>query len=656
MANKVIEIKVKLNTDEAKANLNKLVTDLQNNPVNIPVNIDTTKAQQGANALNDKLKSMPKGDFLVGIKNGLTSLVPALKGAESGVNSLSKQMYALLANPLGIALTVIVVALKFLYEAFQSSVAGGKEIKAVFAGLSLVFDTVKDAIFGMGRAIIDVGIAAKKYLSGDFKGAAESMKAATGEMTLATNQFTNAINGNTLAIGYNLEKRQQANDKASKIFAVTQAKTNLLLVESRETLTDETASINAKTAALAKVTAAETKSAKENERIAQENLDILKARQAAFGANSEAGKKMAGDIRDAEVALLVVQKENAQNGIKLNKQKKLLNAQELADAKALAAAKKVIDDAEAARLKELLKIQQAINKERLDLEKQLLNDVRTINAVSEQEQLDKQAEDELLTILALQKKGQNIANLMALYNEKYITLQDNLDKKLAENADAKTKKDAENAEKSRKNQDDLLAGLEKDADVQIAADKKLAAAKLAIRNAEIDAVIAGFNILAGLAGKNKTLQRAALIATNALGIAKTIINTQSANAIAVAEGAAMAIPTFGASVAAAAALVTANNINAGISIASSIAATAQGLSAIGGSGGGSATGAGSGGIGASTLSPTVQLVGQGGGNNNSNISANATQNPNFTVKAVVSETEITNKQAFISKIKSSAEI
>jgi hypothetical protein len=60
--------------------------------------------------------------------------------------------------------------------------------------------------------------------------------------------------------------------------------------------------------------------------------------------------------------------------------------------------------------------------------------------------------------------------------------------------------------------------------------------------------------------------------------------------------------------------------------------------------------------GTSALTPNVQLIGTGGGNANSAISENAQQNNMFTVNAVVSETEITNTQNFISKVKSSAEI
>ena len=63
-----------------------------------------------------------------------------------------------------------------------------------------------------------------------------------------------------------------------------------------------------------------------------------------------------------------------------------------------------------------------------------------------------------------------------------------------------------------------------------------------------------------------------------------------------------------------------------------------------------------GGTSSTPLTPQVQLVGNRNDNINNAVSAQSTQNQSYTIKAVVSETEITNKQAFISKIKSSAEI
>ena len=107
-------------------------------------------------------------------------------------------------------------------------------------------------------------------------------------------------------------------------------------------------------------------------------------------------------------------------------------------------------------------------------------------------------------------------------------------------------------------------------------EEKVKAAKKAIRDANMSNLEAGLGMVKQLAGDNKEVQAAVLIAENAAGIAKILINTAAANAKAVASS-----PITGGMP-----WVAINSISAGIGIASSIAATAQGLSALGESGGG----------------------------------------------------------------------
>ena len=68
----------------------------------------------------------------------------------------------------------------------------------------------------------------------------------------------------------------------------------------------------------------------------------------------------------------------------------------------------------------------------------------------------------------------------------------------------------------------------------IEAEKAEAEAKKAIRDANISNIESGIGLIKSLAGDNKEVQAAALIAENAVGVAKTIINTQAANAAALA--------------------------------------------------------------------------------------------------------------------------
>jgi len=149
---------------------------------------------------------------------------------------------------------------------------------------------------------------------------------------------------------------------------------------------------------------------------------------------------------------------------------------------------------------------------------------------------------------------------------------------------------------TQKNQEAINA--KEIADAQLVAD-----AKLAIQNAQLDNVSKGIGLLQGLGIKNKAIQKGLLIADSAAGIAKIIINTQAGNAKTVSQ---LGIP-------AAAPFVLANNISSAISIATALAATAKGLSALGGGGGGTAPsmgGTGSGGAAA----PQFNVVGNSGVN------------------------------------------
>jgi chromosome segregation ATPase len=153
-----------------------------------------------------------------------------------------------------------------------------------------------------------------------------------------------------------------------------------------------------------------------------------------------------------------------------------------------------------------------------------------------------------------------------------------------------------------KAEQERLKKLEDDAKEEIRIAREVADAKVKIRDAHISNIEAGIGLVKSLAGENKKIQAASIIAENAVGIAKTIIATQTANAGALATP--QAILTSGA---AAIPVIAANNIAAGISIAASIAATAQGLSALGTGGGGGGGNLPTGG-GASPQTPAPQMM------------------------------------------------
>lgn len=118
-------------------------------------------------------------------------------------------------------------------------------------------------------------------------------------------------------------------------------------------------------------------------------------------------------------------------------------------------------------------------------------------------------------------------------------------------------------------------------EIQIEKDK--AEQKKAIEDSQLKAADSAVGFLQAIAGKNKVLQKAAIIAESALGIGKSIIANNTANVGALATP--QAILTSGAS---AVPVIAFNNISTGLGIAANIAATAKALQAVGGGGGASA--------------------------------------------------------------------
>jgi hypothetical protein len=168
-------------------------------------------------------------------------------------------------------------------------------------------------------------------------------------------------------------------------------------------------------------------------------------------------------------------------------------------------------------------------------------------------------------------------------------------------------------------QDQELKAKQKEADEKAAkekieTEKAVAETLAAIRESDLNNISAGIGLVKDLFEKNKKVQAAALIAESAVAIARTIISTKAANQAARATGTAGALATGGASVIAAEALVLRNNIGAGISIASQIAATAKGISALGGGGTPPSNDNSSDGGGGGSFSPNFNVVGNSGVN------------------------------------------
>lgn len=182
---------------------------------------------------------------------------------------------------------------------------------------------------------------------------------------------------------------------------------------------------------------------------------------------------------------------------------------------------------------------------------------------------------------------------------------------------------------------------EDSANRRIDIEQKMADQKATIQEGQLNLADAAVGFLSRIAGKNKTLQKAAIIAESALGIGKSVIATNASNVAATAEGAALAIPTAGASVAAAAGLVTTNYVTLGLGVAGNIAATAKALQALGGGSAPSAGGVSGGGV-RGSAPPAVAF--NNTAENQIGQSVAKTQSNQPPLKVYVSESDISDAQ------------
>jgi hypothetical protein len=223
-----------------------------------------------------------------------------------------------------------------------------------------------------------------------------------------------------------------------------------------------------------------------------------------------------------------------------------------------------------------------------------------------------------------------------------------------EQADALALEKKTRLENDKKDLDKAAADNKLRGEKEVANAKIVEETKAKLRDINLNSAMSGVKLLASLDEENKGLQAAAIIAENAVGITKMVISNNVANAGALATP--QAILTAGVS---AVPTIIANNISTGISVASSIAATAKGLAGLkkGGSagskpslptpnGGGSASAPS---INEETLFSSQNLDGAESDKVDSNRGLNQ-------LRAVVVESDITTVQKNINNIESRSEI
>jgi len=531
---------------DIEVNSNKGVKDVNN--LNKSLNKTNEKQKELKKSTNDTSKALDKSKQSSQRNAAAFEAVnKATGGAIRGVRSLLKQLWLLVANPVGAVIAAVALGLTALYKAFTSTKAGGEKLDQIMAGISATMDVVRDRVLKVGDAIV-------KFFSGDFKGALQAGKEAVSGFGDEVSREFNQAAGSVKAL-------QEVTD-AVRGLSVSRAELNRDLIQAKEIIEGETASYAEKKKAIEEVRIAETKQTEDELANAKKKLDAI----ILANSLSDSGAEDLDKEAQARIAVANLEAISSSNKTKFNKLEKLAQNQELSRIKAIAAEKKKEVDESKANEKKKADDKKAIEaKYNADVKA-----IRELEANTEEEKralaLEKEKEKFQAAILLATEQGLETEELERTQKERLAEMRAGFDKI---DEDAATKKALEN---------------KANADEEIRIAQAVVDQKKALRDANLNNIGAGFNLLGQLAGKNKALQAAAIIGESAVGIAKTIIQTQTSNAATVAQGASLAIPTAGASVIAASKLVIANNIGAGIGIAANVAATAKGLSALGAGG------------------------------------------------------------------------
>jgi hypothetical protein len=381
--------------------------------------------------------------------------------------------------------------------------------------------------------------------------------------------------------------------------------------------------------------------------IAEAEADAEKAREKAKAAREKAAEKdKAAREKRSEAAKAARDKR--------------LEADKASEAEIAAARKIVTDSTKTAQQIELDDLAAAYKKKIAEATKYKNDTTALVKAQGIQEaEINKKYTDAANAKTAEDNKKRIAAEDAQFLEMKRLTLSDVEFKKLQATQAAEAKmdifyKDAEMVKLLEKElaaelvkiQDDAnkqkTANLKAETDKQKAIDDAALQAKKSIIASEIDAAKGLVDLLGGLGEKNKKIQKAALIANAALSIAEIINNSN--------VGASKEVATKGVLGLSTSALLY---IKMATSIASVVAATAKGLSALGG---GSVTppsdttgGGGGGGTSTTAVAPVSGPNLFGNANTGSQVNAGGGSN-NITVTAIVSETEITASQQHINNI------
>ena len=404
----------------------------------------------------------------------------ATGGAIRGFRALIKQMWLLVANPIGAVVAGLVLGLSALYKAFSSTKAGGEELKQVMAGISAVVDVVRDRILKVGDALI-------KFFTGDFKGALKSgRESVSGFGAEVAKEFKQASNS--------VKALQEVTD-AVRGLSVSRAELNRDLIQAKEIIEGETASYAEKKKAIEEVRIAETKQTEDELANAKKKLDAI----VLANSLSDSGDVDLDKEAQARIAVINLEAISSSNKTKFNKLEKLAQSQELSRIKEIAAEKKKEVDDSAANEKKKAADKKAIEaKYNADIKA-----IRELEANTEEEK----------RVLALEKEKEKFDAAILLATEQGLSTEEL----------ERSQKESLKLMRDGFAQTDLDRATKKAADEKIIKDKSVSD-EIELEAKRVASKHQALNDISSIFGAESAMGRAALIAKQLMAAQELLID------------------------------------------------------------------------------------------------------------------------------------
>lgn len=489
--------------------------------------------------------------YLSGTQEGLNKvtkvtrpLMAVFESLMGVVQNLGKKFFDALSNPKKLLLDLV----DFIKGQVINRI---KALGIVLEGIvNLDFGKIKEGFIQYGSGVVD--------LTGKIKAAGEESKKFLDEAIKKGKELDALEKKLTQTRIYNAEALGKLNE---------QFKQQNLIAE------DQTKSLKVREAAAVKT----IEIAKRINTLKQSELDL----EIAIMENKHS-RNDTSDTEKLELAELNA-KRNASNAAELDsltsQQKKLnrIRKQGQADAQkisddAKAKAQKILDDAKAKEDKERADERSKHienEKTRISEEANSLKTLEDLRDKTEEEKLARQKKRDKEEIRALSDKGIDIRQLLKDHTDKYNILEDEL-------------KEKRRVEKKAKDDEDDA----KDLEDQKVINDALIQQEIDLEAAREDVTKKGLALVSNVFGKSKAIQKAVMITEGALAIGKMVASNNVANIGALATPLAIAQPATAIPV------IAMNNKTTAIGIASTVAATAKAISALGGGGGGISGGSG----------------------------------------------------------------